>query len=65
MANGNLNQEIILLNKELQKLGASTAEINAINRAFKDLAGDTSAVSDEIDRVRKRVEQLRSEAANL
>jgi len=65
MANGNLNQEIIFLNKELKKLGASTAEINAINRAFKELAGDTSAVSGEVDRVRKRVEQLRSEAANL
>jgi len=65
MANGDLNKEIIFLNKELKKFGASTAEINAIGRAFKDLSGDASAMSDEIDRVRNRVEQLKSEAANI
>jgi hypothetical protein len=65
MANGDLNKEIIFLNKELKKFGASTAEINAIGRAFKDLSGDTSAMSDEIDRVRNRVEQLKSEAENI
>tara|TARA_R110000822_G_scaffold80157_2_gene191131 strand:+ start:1000 stop:3969 length:2970 start_codon:yes stop_codon:yes gene_type:complete len=65
MASGNLNKEIILLNEQLKNLGASTAEINAIQRAFKDLAGDTSAMSDEVDRVRSRVEQLKSEAENI
>ena len=65
MASGNLNKEIILLNEQLKNLGASTAELNAIQRAFKDLAGDTSAMSDEVDRVRSRVEQLKSEAANI
>ena len=65
MASGNLNKEIILLNEQLKNLGASTAELNAIQRAFKDLAGDTSAMSDEVERVRNRVEQLKSEAANI
>lgn len=65
MASGNLNKEIILLNEQLKNLGASTAELNAIQRAFKDLAGDTSAMSDEVDRVRSRVEQLKSEADNI
>ena len=65
MANGDLNKELILLQKQLEQLGASPGEIKAIGRAFKDLAGDTSALSDEVDRVRKRVEQLRSEAVNL
>ena len=65
MANGDLNKEIIFLNQELKKLGASTAEIKAIQRAFNDLSGDTEALSAEMDRVRSRVAQLRSEAENI
>ena len=65
MASGNLNKELILLNEQLKNLNASPAEINAIQRAFKDLAGDTSAMSDEVERVRSRVEQLKSEAENI
>ena len=65
MASGNLNKELILLNEQLKNLNASPAEINAIQRAFKDLAGDTSAMADEVERVRNRVEQLKSEAENI
>ena len=65
MANGDLNKELILLQKQLEQLGASPGEIKAIGRAFRELAGDTEAVSAEMDRVRGRVAQLRSEAENI
>ena len=65
MANGDLNKELILLQKQLEQLGASPGEIKAIGRAFRELAGDTEAVSAEMERVRSRVTQLRSEAENI
>lgn len=63
MANTNVDIERLI--KQLQQLDASTAEIRAVDRAFKELAGDSEAVADEIERVRKRVEQLRAESANI
>jgi len=65
MADGNLNKELILLNRQLEQLGASTAEIQAIQRAFKALAGDAEGSAAEMERVRSRVEQLKSEAEAL
>jgi hypothetical protein len=61
MANGDLNKELILLQKQLEQLGASPGEIKAIGRAFRELAGDTEGLSAEMERVRSRVAQLRSE----
>lgn len=65
MAEGNLNKELILLRRQLENLGASTAEIQAIQRAFKALAGDAEGSAAEMERVRSRVEQLKSEAEAL
>jgi hypothetical protein len=65
MADGNLNKELILLNRQLEKLGASTAEINAIQRAFKALSGDAQGSAAEMERVRSRVEQLKTESEAL
>ena len=65
MADGNLNKELILLNRQLEKLGASTAEINAIQRAFKALSGDAEGTAAEMERVRSRIEQLKTESEAL
>ena len=65
MADGNLNKELIVLQKQLENLGAKPKEIDAIRRAFNALAGDTAAAAAEVERVRKRVEQLRSESESL
>lgn len=65
MADGNLNKELVLLQRQLEKLGASSAEIQAIQRAFKALSGDAEGTAAEMERVRSRVEQLKSEAEAL
>ena len=65
MADGNLNKELIVLQKQLKNLGAKPKEIDAIRRAFDALAGDTAAAAAEVERVQKRVEQLRSESESL
>ena len=62
MADGNLNKELILLQKQLESLGASTGEIQAIQRAFQRLTGDAEGTAAEMERVRSRIEQLKSEA---
>ena len=51
MADGNLNKELIVLQKQLKNLGAKPKEIDAIRRAFDALAGDTAAAAAEVERV--------------
>ena len=63
MADKNIQNEFDELIKQLKNLGASTREINSMKKAFDDAAGSTAQATAEIQRMKREIVSLESQAA--